>query len=362
MDTESSTLAEVKSDDSPTQSSEQTPIATKKTPAKVPEGFKLVKVRKPDGTIKTVLRPIAKDEVVRAPSTSALPAKGVQPAQPITISPSTSSHPPKAVGEPAKAVAVTPKNQQPPKQAAGKFSSAAPLNPATKGTVPTPGKTAAPPAQNSKLDAVSKSSRIFRRFHGVRRHTSRIVATFDPDIGDYEDGDMSYSEDSHNDSGSQSDDSDRRYNQRTDKRSAIGTKGRVTAANAGRNPTHAKMVPIANSNNSEALVQNNSDDKSSVEFSKGASVIEKEVLPGKRQADGVAPYDGARALPNRSADWGKLVVWALVILFPLAFIGKWSSLSGNRTNSNPRSGHCHGYLGRKTYDTHCGLRPERLLL
>ncbi len=309
------------------ENSEQVPVTTKtavpkKAPTKVPEGYKLVKVRKPDGTVKTVLRPIAKDAVTGAPSTSAAPSKDIEkPAKQIDEAVSTSKTTPKIVEQPTKAEAVVA-DKQALKSSAEKPSGATPSKPTNKKTEPTPEKIATPPAHTSKLDAVSKSSRIFRRFHRFSRHTSRIAGAFDPDIVDYEDGDISISDYSQNDSDSDSDDPDRAHNRQQDYKPGSGTKPQGTAANVGRNPTSTRTTPVANSKKLEVSVQEKADSKSSAELSKDTSVLEEEMLPVKGQQDGKDLLDGPRSLRNRSTDWGKLVVWSLVILFPLAFIGK----------------------------------------
>ncbi|KAN0095135.1 hypothetical protein V8E51_015846 [Hyaloscypha variabilis] len=309
------------------QSSEQmtpTPAASKKTGAKVPEGYKLVKIAKPDGTHKIVLRPIKKPATTGAASTSTPPAKdAVQPAKPVIGASSTVKTPTKDTEQAPKAITTNSSGTTP--------AATTPKKPATAGE-----KVVAPPAHTSKLDAVSKSARIYGKLYRFHRNAAILASAFDPDFGDLddyedggadEDGDIDLADDDDdNDSGSESDDSDREDDSQQNNHSSSGnrTTGNVTravAANVGHVPPRTTANATATSKKPEVTVEEKRGSQTSNEFSKETSVQEKELLPLKAlvaEAAGVRP---PRPLPKRYTDWGRLIAWTLVIVFPLAFIG-----------------------------------------
>jgi hypothetical protein len=55
-------------------------------------------------------------------------------------------------------------------------------------------------------------------------------------------------------------------------------------------------------------------------------IREKELLDAKDLEAAKAQPNLPRSLRRRSRDWAKLIVWTLVITFPLVFIGKLSNL------------------------------------
>jgi len=312
------------------QSAEQVSTAPKSAPpkkagAKVPEGYKLVKISNPDGTYKIVLRPIKKAAAPVTPTT--VPAKGAtQPPNPAT-------------GDSSALKTPTKDAEQAPKATTEKPSSTTPATATLKKSEATVEKKVAPPAHTSKLDAVSKSGRIYRRFHRFHRHASRIAAAFDPDFGDYddfedggadEDGDITVGEGSDNDSGSESDDSDREHDgqQNSQANSGNRTTGNGTqalAAKVARIPPRTTGNPAPISKKPQVKVEEKRGSQSSNGFSKETSVQEKELLPVKALLAEDAHIHGPRPLPKRYADVGRIVVWSLVILFPLAFIGECSA-------------------------------------
>jgi hypothetical protein len=291
----------------------------------VPDGYKLVKIAKPDGTHKIVLRPIKKPATTGAASTSTPPAKdAVQPAKPVIGDSSTVKTPTKDTEQAPKVITTNSPGTTP--------AATTPKKPATSGE-----KVVAPPAHTSKLDAVSKSARISGKFFRFHRNAAMLASAFDPDFGDLddyedggadEDGDIDLADDDDdNDSGSESDDSDREDNSQQNNHSSSGnrTTGNVTravVANVRHVPPRTTANATATSKKPEVTVEEKRGSQTSNEFSKGTSLQEKELLPLKAlvaEAAGVLP---PRPLPKRYTDWGRLIAWTLVIVFPLAFIGE----------------------------------------
>jgi hypothetical protein len=346
MDASSTSSPAVKPVNAVPQSSEPikaspTPDVLKKAAPKVPEGYKIVKVRKPDGTIMKVLRPIAKDGAPGASATS--PPKSVgEPADTSTGAPSEPKPTSENSAQLLKTQVVLPVKQESQKIAAEKSSVAITSEVASKtadkssGTTAsaattkkaeaTPKGTTSPPAYTSKLEAISKSARIYRRFHRIHKHASRLVEAFDPhsEVRDYEEGDLSMPDDDDNDSGSQSDDSDAsdKENQKHKSASGSGTQGAVTSTAA--HATTNRLTPVAKVTKTDVSVHEVPDNKStSTELTKEELVLEKEVMPINGTKDGKTEELGPRSLTKGATHWAKLIAWALVILFPLAFMGKF---------------------------------------
>lgn len=358
MDTEKSPLPATKPADEVPQSSAQAPVSTpptaapKKTAKKVPQGYKLVKKEQPDGTFKTVLRPIAKDAVTGATSASVVPAnEGTQPAKPITGTSSTPKPPTKVVQQPAKSQAV-PANSQSQKAAPEKLSNSAVSTTtktdkpsSTETSVATSKKTETPPVHASKLDAVSKSARIFGRFHRFHRHASRLAGAFDPDLDDY-DGDITVSDDSYDDdSDNDSDDSDTHHHNQQNNNPGSGNRSQETAASTARILSNTTRAPATTPKKPQTSVTEKTDSKSFGKLSNESSAQEKELLPVEGHEDWKTQQRDPRTLTDRVDDWARLVAWALVIMLPLAFIGtSFSHLISPTTNPQARARSCHRLL------------------
>ena len=144
--------------------------APKATPT-LHEGYKIVKVRKPDGTIVKVRRPITK--TADSASTSA--------SSPNTKITEKAVRGPEKPEELAKGVVTKTPSRVAPPTVVEKPS----------GSKEAPKKEPAPLAHASKLETTAKGYRLFHRFHRVHHHASRVVEAFDPysDIGDLQDGD-----------------------------------------------------------------------------------------------------------------------------------------------------------------------------
>jgi hypothetical protein len=318
IDASKMSLLATKSIDVTPQSSRQPQVSissTVHTKAKpeVPDGYKIVKVRKPDGSIITVRRPIGKDLAAGAPTPGTFSKNGDQAAneQPIL-----------------------PGKQQSQEIATGKFSEASSgATPRKTESIPktadvTSKNNVLPLAHTGKLDAVSKPSRIFRRFRGVHKHASRFAEAVNPysDVGEYEDGDVSVSEESDDDDGSQSDGSDAGQNGQPKDQSG-SRKVAQAATSASHHTINNRTTPTTKQTQTSDSVPKLPESKNtSAELSKDTLVLEKELLPSSGIMDVKSPKYAAKILTKRSTQWGKLIVWSLTILFPLAFIGKVPTL------------------------------------
>jgi hypothetical protein len=174
----------------------------------------------------------------------------------------------RAAGQPTKDGSVPPSKQQSRTVLAEKSSTTIPSEATAK-------KNVTPPAYISKLEAVSKSSRIFRNFHRVHKHASKFVEAVDPysDVGDYEDGDESMPDDSGNDSGSQSD------NGHKNTKSGSGNGTKSAATNTSHHATNNRPVPAAKTTKTGVSVHEPPENKStSTELTKDAAIPKKEVL------------------------------------------------------------------------------------
>jgi hypothetical protein len=278
----------------------------------------------PDGTIGKVRRPIAKDPLAGAPSTSGTAPKGVaQPAKVIT-DPSVPKPSPKTVVQPTKDQTVTPSKEPTPKVAIEKPAGAVPSAATPKKVEGAPKQTDTLPAHTSKLDAVSKSSRLFRRFHRVHKNVSRLVEVFDPysDVDDYQDGDISIPDDSDDDSGNQSDDSDTSHNsQRNHSGTSSGTGGAATGTGRANNKVSSTAKLAQTGISAHKPAENKS---TPTGLPKGTFVSEKEVLPIKGTGDNKTQHRSPKRLTGHAIHWEKMIAWSLVILFPLAYIGRTS--------------------------------------
>jgi hypothetical protein len=294
------------------QSSASSAVHTKAAPVAL-DGYKLVKVRKPDGTVRTVRRPIGKDLAAGVPTPGTFSKDG---------------------GQATSEQSMLPGKQQAQEVAMGKSSEApSGATPGKTETIPkaadvTPKKNVVPLAHTSKFDAVSKSSRIFRRFRRVHKHASRFAEAVNPysDVGEYEDGDVSVSEESDDDDDSQSDGSDTSQNGQQKNKSGSG-KVAQAATSASHHVINNRAAPATKQTQTSDYAHRLPESKStSAELSKDALVLEKEILPSKSSSDVKPSKYAAKSLTKRSTQWGKLIVWSLTILLPLAFIGKVPTL------------------------------------
>ena len=286
-------------------------------PATVPDGYKIVKVRKPDGTIVKVRRPISKTTNAAATSSTSSPI-AKDPPKPIEAP----SSPPVKIQEPSKTVTArrTPRAST-PKATTEKSS----------GSKEAAEKVETPQAHASKLETTAKGFRLFRRFHRVHRHASRLVEAFDPysDIGDLQDGDEYMgSDDDYNSASEESDDEDRN-NRNQQPSGGEPTKGASTGAhvnvNVGRTTATQRAVPAPKQAKKDISAREIQREKSSSTDS-DLIVREKELLEAKDLEAAEFQPKPPRSLHRRSADWAKLIVWTLVIAFPIIFIGKFSTI------------------------------------
>lgn len=285
-----------------------------------PDGYKIVKVWKPDGTIVKVRRPIAKVRGTETvPSVSNHSAKGLEKSDEVE---------PRLSG-PVKSTlaAEVPASNTTPQVTAAKSS-------ATTSKEVSPTKQATPPVHASKLETTARSYRLFRKVHRVHKHPSKLVEAFDPysEVGDFQDGDESLgSDDEYGDSVSEDSNYDDRSDQAKQSNSKSATKGASIGAhanvNVGSNAATHRPVPTPKEDKSNVAVKEVSGNKSS---SSDTDIVirEKELLDAHGLENAKTAALPPRSLHRRSADWAKLIVWTLVIVFPLFFIGKFGLWEG----------------------------------
>jgi hypothetical protein len=285
---------------------------TSKAATPVPDGYKIVKVRKPDGTIVKVRRLVVKD------------------ADPATTS-STPSAIPKDAGKLTETHSSVPVKAQESSRIAELKSGPSTSTPKistekSSGAKETLEKAGTPPVHASKLETTAKGYRLFHRFHRVHHHASRLVEAFDPysDIGDLQEGDEYMGSDEDYMSASGDSDNDDSNNRNQQSNTTAPSKGPSTGSRVnvkfGSN-TH-KVVPAAKQAKTDVSVQEIRRDKSQSTDSDPIT-REKELLDTKDVEAAESQVKAPRSLHRRSADWAKLIVWALVIGFPIVFIGKF---------------------------------------
>jgi hypothetical protein len=274
-----------------------------KTSSAVPEGYKIVKVRKPDGTIVKVRRPIAKV----TGSSTALSSEDIE-KKTDSQSPASDQH------QAAVKVETTPKNTV--LESSGPNSSK---------TIPDKLSTT-PPVHASKLETTAKSYRLFGRVHRVHKHASRLVSAFDPysDMGDLQDGDEYIDSDDDSDGSKSEDSGDDDHNNRDQQSNATGSNEGATTGDhehvaIGNGAPPQKPHPVTKSANTKVNVREVQTEKLSL--TEKDPVIREKALDLNDLEAANAQSKPPLSLHGRSVDWNTLIVWALVILLPLLFIG-----------------------------------------
>lgn len=271
----------------------------------VPDGYKIVKVRKPDGTIVKVRRRITK---LADPPTPSSPSE---------------------VGKQTEGQSSAPNEYESAVNATSSNPTSKSITPQCSGSSPSMSaavKPAASPVHASKLETTAKSYRLFQKFHRVHQHASRIVEAFDPylDVGDLQDGDEYLGSDDYSDDSNSEDSSDDDHNDQNQPTTAAGshecagTGGHLNVS-TGNSKATQRSPPATKQAKTEISVQEVQTDKSfSTEID---PVIREKELLGSKDLEAAQPKP-PRSLRRRSANWTTLVVWAIVIIFPFLFIGK----------------------------------------
>lgn len=317
---------------SPPTMSEKTPAASvqpvaSKAPATlgrpkaaaIPPGYEIIRIRKPDGEIIRVMRPIKSQ-----PATSGVPAIGSpnafqppQTSQKPTSATNTApasqalnaSQKPQTSDETTAAFNTAPTSQVPNASQAIQSSPKA----TTEATSPTASGNVAQPI--SKLETASKGFRIFHSMRRMHNRGMKIAQAFDPsqDYGFLEPGDIELNEDE-DDHNNDDDDDDHDVTADDDEIEASSDtaphiQGSTSEfqgnAATGNGQTQIRAVlggPMTAQPPSKPLSQVN-------EKEIGADV-EK---PAPRLGRVLMPY---------SSHWLKWIVWIITTVTPLLFIGK----------------------------------------
>ncbi|MCJ1382065.1 hypothetical protein MMC17_005177 [Xylographa soralifera] len=301
-----------------------------------PAGFKIVKVRKPDGTVVKVRRPIKPDADSPAPSTTAPQMSTTVPRQALTEKPSKSATPkiePEAHSEQQIGLQETvPAGQAPALVSTQSKTSESQLIPKPHST----GKGQPTDAANiaSRLATPAKTYRLYRTMHKMHRNFSRTIGAFDSsgDMSDADDGisnmesgddeidDGSHTPSSDDDSDDDTNDNDRNQekNSGTHGKSDSGSNTLPLAHTTGHSTTNSstftprRIKPDIQTSTREANGTSDKGTKSEIQIN------EKEIQPDttiKVQSHQHTP----RNLKRRST-MSQYIIWGIMITFPLLYI------------------------------------------
>ncbi|MCJ1436025.1 hypothetical protein MMC27_005403 [Xylographa pallens] len=321
---------------------QQSDLASDLVVAPEPE-FRIVRVRKPDGTIIKVRRPINKAPTTSTPA--ALPAtSGLSPA------------PPRVVQTPASevvhAISATQNVSQPtPRSVILESPAVEPARskdpPKVLRSVNSPEETPQTPApvlgttQEAALRSKPGSTyRLYRRLHRIHRHASAVAGAF-TDSSDLDRDDADDTPDSDNDSVSGSDpensDEDEHKNStqpggKNDDGNSIHTaadshqqdKDTASSAGTGRNEKSHEVQM-----SSRHKTTNQSTPRRATPTIKGSPMPAKtaEVLVNEKEVSsdnslGIGKLHGIQAhnLGRRTSSIAQLVIWAIMVLIPTLFV------------------------------------------
>jgi hypothetical protein len=345
--------AESRSDmitEKPAAPAKTAPAGTAKPPQVLP-GYKIVKVRKPDGAIVRVKRPLDPAEVNTPATGNATAATsgtaGAAAPKEVRKAPVVAASTPAAVASPSKESAPAKTAPGPnaqadtstapattPEKTAPATVSEKPATTATTATTASPAKDAATvqptytpsPLANSVLQAAPKLCLLAR----VTRHTTRVAGAFVPDldIGEWGEGDDmlddepdSDDEDFDDDGDDQRDDTDDTLDGHSESRDlAIHDEKHDTA---GADSAAASYLLIGVSQipqQQDAANQQGRSGPTVTMDKKGLAVENKEIKNESTSQPGMKP---PRQL-SRQPDWTRYVIWGIMILLPLLFISNYS--------------------------------------
>ena len=271
------------------------------------DGYRIVKVRKPDGTIVKVRRPITKTADTQVTSSTTIPSSNQ--AEPFT----------KNSAKSATSNTTAPSDASP-------------------NSDPVPSKispiAAAPPVHVSKLETSARGYYLFRR---LRRRgyqfASRVLSIFDPfaDIDDMQSGDeaMDDDDDDDDDADSNVEDSDSiedNQNHRSDSASQTNGDRTKSQPETTSRPVQVTRRPPGPNQERSAVSGN------VINPNKGSSrethPIQEKELPNPKHMEAAMPQSQplrSSSLHNRR-EWPIMLIgWVTMILFPLLFIGKFHS-------------------------------------
>lgn len=360
---------------SPVQEKKQ-PDALTKSVAEGPiqQHYKIVKVRKPDGTIVKVRRPITAGGMqfpsLPQPSTlfyaytfpeAAEAQSGTAKAKPVAKSAtnkksesttaqanspeativevkcvensehSTTTTPIPTISEPTpepRAADNTEKSSTTVTTSTTE-TSAEKISDKTSQDSPKPTEPSVPSKTDRALDSAVKGARLYRGLHRLHRGSSRLISVLAPewDINDWQEGDEEISDDDDDDYEEEYDSDDENDRDASESRGMTNTDvnaaskeiGTAAAANVATLKTPRQQSDIVDSKAVDKPI-----DIKNAEKVKLPIVNEKELPasdPGKDSLE--KPADAAtegRSLHQHYKDWSRYIIYAIMMLFPLLFM------------------------------------------
>jgi hypothetical protein len=179
------------------------------------------------------------------------------------------------------------------------------------------------------LHTAAKGARLYRGLHRLHRGSSRLISVLAPqwDINDIEDGDEEVSDYSDDDDEDEekydSDDEKDREVHQEGVSNVIGQADSKGIANATVANIGTLKTPKAQADTVEKAAKITTDKEHQAK--KATIISEKEVSRSDLEKSSLEkPVDAAmegRDLKKRYTDWSRYVIWFIIILFPLLFIG-----------------------------------------
>lgn len=295
--------------------------AAANTKPKSPPGFKILKVRKPDGTIIRVKRPIESTQNLAEKKPADFNAGATtNGSTEVIITPAKKDEAKPALGKPATS-ASSPTDTHKSISTQQHPSSQKPASPARQ---------AAPAATPVKLR--QRSSRPFFSAFAARAVTAMIPSI--GDIGELHEGDEILDEDNDSDGFEDDDDNDNGGHDGYDDHNAHhgGANGGHqqldnNVAMAGATGLAAGLSDQQHKPPAYARAQNGAAQNAAAQnqTKSGVQVSEKPQLEVTEKGinDDVKPGDPeTRSLHKSSSDWTRYIVWFIMISFPILYIGK----------------------------------------
>ncbi|KUJ11328.1 uncharacterized protein LY89DRAFT_242512 [Mollisia scopiformis] len=302
--------------------------------------FKIVKVRKPDGTIVKVKRPITAEEAAKLtaapakpePSSAELPkpTQNVETPDSTPKSTSATSKTPtpetKKADEGEKSSSEGVEKMSAPQKApdSEKVSTTPSQDPAeSKAPVPAPAGQSPLSKTDRTLNTVAHGARLYKGLHRLHRGSSRLVSVLAPqwDIDDWQEGDEDFSDDDDDDN----DEDEEKYesdDEQDTKHEAASSE--LSSATKGLAHSTASNIPTMNTPRSQIEIsEKKSEPAAALPQPKKTAVVNEKEVSGSDLDNGSLEKsgpEGGKNLQKKYKDWSRYIIWAIMILFPLLFM------------------------------------------
>lgn len=194
-----------------------------------------------------------------------------------------------------------------------------------------PTEPSAPLATDQALNTAAKGARFYRGLHQLHKGSSRLISILAPelDIGDLKDGDEEISDDD-------DDDDDEQYESDDEKNGAAhGSQGTAStnanaaskeiATTAAANMKTSKATKQLPSSVEEMAAKKSIDNNTSDKAKSPVVVSERELsFSDLEKCSFEKPVDAAtedKSLRKHYKDWSRYIIYAIMMLFPLLFMG-----------------------------------------